>query len=171
MLGLPILCLTLVIACSDPEDCDPLPGSTPSVAAAPSDPSCSAVIVLGLYSDDQCTPGTEVLTVTLHTSESCAAWGRSTGTDTKYNSASRFQCFRDRLCYTQYVDTCACSADVAQRVEDKESFTTCQKDPTPDIWTRILSGTESCPEAPSGFQCPITESGMGNTQLLAACEG
>jgi hypothetical protein len=169
--GLSLVYLLSAGGCWSPEDCDPLPGSTPSSTANLTDPSCSAVVVIGLYPDDQCASGTEVLTVTLHTAEPCAGWSRSTGTGAQYNSASHFQCFQDRLCYTQYVESCACDAENAAHVEAKESHTTCLKDPTPGIWTRIISGTEACPEPPSGYECPRSDSGQGNTQVLAACGG
>lgn len=151
---------------SSSEQCNVLPGTSTSSSSGSMDPACSAVVVVGLYGDDQCAAGTEVLTVTFPIAEACVGWSRISGSDTVYNSASRFQCFRDRLCYTQYVHSCACSADAAQRVEDKDSRTTCAKDPTPGIWTRILSGTENCPDVPAGFACPT---GEGNPEIKAAC--
>lgn len=130
------------------------------------DPACNAVVVVGLYGDDNCTPGSEVLTISFNIAAACFGWSRVSGSDTVYNSASRFQCYRDRLCYTQYVHSCVCSSENAQKVEDKDARTTCQKDPTPGIWTKVLSGTDACPEAPAGFECPM---GDGNTELEAAC--
>lgn len=132
--------------------------SSPNAAAA-----CSSEIQLGLYGNEAC-DGEPVLVVTLPLEQPCVGWDRVV----RQNSATRFQCYRDRLCYTQYVSSGTCDAGEATRVEDKESRTTCTDDPTPNIWTKILSGTESCPEAPAGFECPISGAGMGNTEV-AAC--
>jgi hypothetical protein len=134
------------------------PSSSEGAGAA-----CSAEIRLGLFASDTC-DAEPVLIVTLALDQPCVGWDRGV----RQNSATRFQCYRDRLCYTQYVASPTCDATEATRVEDKESWTTCTKDPTPNIWTRILSGTEGCPEAPEGFACPLSGSGTGNTEV-AAC--
>ena len=125
--------------------------------------ACSAEIRLGLFGNENC-DGEPVLVVTLPLEQPCVGWDRGV----RLNSATRFQCWRDRLCYTQYVSSGTCDATEAMRVEDKESWTTCTKDPTPSIWTRILSGTEDCPEAPAGFACPLSGEGTGNPEI-AAC--
>ncbi len=125
--------------------------------------ACSTEIQLGLFANDAC-DGEPVLVVTLPLEQPCVGWDRGV----RLNSATRFQCYRDRLCYTQYVSSGTCDASEAMRVEDKESRTTCTDDPTPNIWTKILSGTEGCPEAPQGFACPISGEGTGNTEI-AAC--
>jgi hypothetical protein len=137
-------------------------GAAPSSGAG-ADAACSAEIRLGLFASDTC-DGEPVLIVTLPLEQPCVGWDRGV----RQNSATRFQCYRDRLCYTQYVASPTCDAAEATLVEDKESRTTCTKDPTPRIWTRILSGTEGCPEAPEGFACPVSEPGAANTEV-AAC--
>src|SRR5207248_3008798 len=158
-----LACLTFALATACTTDDG---AATPDVDAATvpnaptgGDPSCSAKVRIGLYKDDTCTAGAEVLVVELDVSQPCSGWSRQTGTGTREDSATRFQCYRDRVCYTQYVGNGTCSA--GQRVEDKEARTDCQKDPTPGIWTRILSGTEVCPEAPAGFACPSSSDGVG----------
>lgn len=135
---------------------DPSPSSGAGAA-------CSTEIRIGLFSNDTC-DGEPVLVVDLPLEQPCVGWDRQV----RQNSATRFQCWRDRLCYTQYVSSFTCDASEAMRVEDKESWTHCTKDPTPNIWTRILSGTEQCPEAPADFACPISGEGTGNTEV-AAC--
>jgi hypothetical protein len=127
--------------------------------------ACTAVVLVGLYDDDQCE--NLVFSYKLDISKPCSGWTRETGLDTRDNSGTRFQCFKDRLCYTQYVETYTCDAQAAQHGEDKEARTTCIKDPTPNIWTKLLGGTENCPETPSGFQCPT---GGPTSGLAAACE-
>jgi hypothetical protein len=152
----------LVAGCasSPPEACDTTAADVPA--------QCQTKVHIGLYSDDTCTAGKEVLTVVLDLTLECGQWSRSTGTGTRYDSATRFQCYRDRLCYTQYPGAQCCDAGVES--EDKESRTTCLKDPTPGIWTKILSGTESCPDAPDGFECPNHARGTVTTSVLA-CHG
>lgn len=139
-------------------------GSSTSSSPDPADgTACSAEIRLGLFGNESC-DGEPVLVVTLPLEQPCVGWDRGV----RLNSATRFQCWRDRLCYTQYVSSGTCDASEAMRIEDKESRTTCTDDPTPNIWTRILSGTEGCPEAPEGFECPISGAGGGNIEV-AAC--
>jgi len=51
----------------------------------------------------------------------------------------------------------------------------CQKDkPLPDgtsinAFSKIISGVESCPEAPAGYSCPVSDSGKGTQGTKAAC--
>ncbi|MDI1430850.1 hypothetical protein [Polyangium sorediatum] len=128
--------------------------------------ACTAKILVGLFDDDQCE--NLVFSYKVDIAEPCSGWTREVAGGTKDNSATRFQCFKDRLCYTQYVNTYTCDAQGAAMVEDKEARTTCLDDPTPGIWVKLLGGTESCPDAPSGFQCPV---GGGTPGIAAACEG
>jgi hypothetical protein len=149
-------------------------GSGPSAGAAGAGqagaggggPECSAKVKVGLYADDQCTDGSEVLIFTLDTALTCSGWTRPKGASTEDNAASRFRCYRDRLCYTQYRSTLECTTP---QKTDKESRTTCTKDDTPNIWTKILGGTEPCPEAPAGFECPRSAPNQGTEGLVAAC--
>ncbi len=126
--------------------------------------ACTAVVLVGLFSDDKCE--NQVFSHKLDIAKPCSGWTRDTGSGTRDNSATRFQCFKDRLCYTQYVETYTCDAESAAMMEDKEVRTTCIKDATPDIWIKLLGGTENCPELPSGFQCP---SGGATSGLAEAC--
>lgn len=124
---------------------------------------CTAIILIGLFADDACT--NQVFSYKLDTGQSCSGWTRETGTGSRDNSGTRFQCFKDRLCYTQYVDSYSCDASAAH-AEDKEVRTECLKDPTPGIWAKALGGTENCPDAPMGFACPT---GGATPGLAAAC--
>ena len=128
---------------------------------------CTAKVEIALYKNDQCTDPPVVI-YTLDTAQSCAGWTRETDTgEMRSNSATRFQCYQDRLCYTQYVESFTCDSGEAAMTEDKEARTNCAADPTPGIWAKILSGTEKCPAAPAGFECPM---GAGTAGLKAACE-
>lgn len=124
---------------------------------------CMATVLIGLFDDDKCT--NQVFSYKLDIGRPCSGWSRETGSGSRDNSGTRFQCFKDRLCYTQYVESYSC-ADSAARVEDKEVRTECTKDPTPDIWAKVLGGIENCPDVPMGFECPASGSTPG---LAAAC--
>jgi hypothetical protein len=128
--------------------------------------ACTAKIQIGLYDDDKCE--NQVFSYKLDIAQPCSGWTREVSAGTKDNSATRFQCFKDRICYTQYVDTYTCDSQDAAHSEDKEARTTCIKDPTPGIWAKLLGGTESCPDAPAGFQCPA---GGATSGIAAACDG
>lgn len=127
---------------------------------------CAAEVRIGVYESDDCA-GEPRMVQTLTISEACVAWSHGE----RENSATRFQCWRDRLCYTQYVASGTCDPDAAILFTDKEARTSCQKDPTPKIYTKILGGTEACPEPPPGFECPISAADAGTPGVAAACEG
>jgi hypothetical protein len=130
--------------------------------------ACTAQIVVGLYGDDACT-GEPLFTYTLDVARPCSGWSRESDTGIKTDSASRFECYRDRVCYTQYVGSETCDAAASTLITDKETRTSCLKDPTPNIWAKIESGTEGCPDAAAGFECPLSDPGDGTTGLAAAC--
>ncbi len=174
-LGTPIqvtLCfLLLPIACGAPADS----GSSAASCVAP-DPAATVVCVtaplasdsqhayqgiralVGFYPSDQCTPGTEVMKNVYDLSQTCFGWRRSTGSSTRDNSATHFQCYRDRVCYTQHTQVLTCNTTAT----DKEFRTdACIKDDAGDVWLKLLGGTESCPAAPAGFSCPRSDPGAG----------
>lgn len=132
--------------------------------------TCSAVVTLGLYGTDTCTPGTEVMLIRMNLANDCYGWTRTSSRGEVQNSATRFRCYRDRLCYTQTPTNLTCTG----RPEDKESRTDrCTLEPMGGLWTRILGGTEGCPEAPAGFQCPVSGSAGGTAGVVpaTACGG
>lgn len=132
----------------------------------PAADACAAEVAIGLFATDAC-EGEPLLTLRFPIDRPCVGWNHGE----RENSASRFQCWRDRLCYTQYVTSGTCDASEARNVVDKQSWTACTKDETPKIYTRILSGTEGCPEAPEGFECPISAPGEGTIEVAPACPG
>ncbi len=81
---------------------------------------------------------------------------------------THLQCYAERACYTQHVETAACDS---RSPTDKESRTEdCLQEPTgEDLWSRVLSGTEDCPVAPADFSCPLSTLGEG-TSGVGACE-
>lgn len=130
--------------------------------------SCGAGVVIAFYADARCEPGTEVGRRRYDTGQPCFSW-TAVGSNAQQNSATRFQCYRDRLCYTQHPGSLACGGGRA--ATDKESRTDlCLKEPAGALYSKIASGTESCPEAPEGFECPRSAAGAG-TVGVTGCTG
>lgn len=116
--------------------------------------------LVGFYPSDQCTPGTEVIKLSYDVSQTCFGWRRTASNGTRDNSATHFQCYRDRVCYTQHTRELTCDTSAT----DKEFRTdACIKDDAGDIWLKLLSGTESCPEPPPGFTCPRSNPSEGTS--------
>lgn len=140
------------------------PGSTvvcvtPQLSTDSQHPYQGVKARVGFYPTDQCTPGTEVMVVQYDLSQTCFGWRRSASNGTRDNSATHFECYRDRVCYTQHTQVLTCNGT---HVTDKEYRTdACIKDDAGDIWLKLLSGTESCPVAPAGFSCPRSNPGEG----------
>lgn len=114
--------------------------------------------LVGFYPTDQCTPGTEVMKLTYDLSQTCFGWRRQASGSTRENSATHFQCYRDRVCYTQHTQVLTCDNTPTNK---QYSTTACIKDDAGEVWLKLLSGTESCPVAPSGFACPLSEPMQG----------
>ena len=143
----------------------PTPAAPAATATAPPSGSCGARVVIAFYTGSDCSAATEVGRRTYDTAQACFAW-TAVGSNAQENSATRFQCYRDRVCYTQHPNTLDCSGALAT---DKESRTAlCLKEPQGALYSRIVSGTESCPEPPPGFACPSSTAGNG-TGGVAAC--
>jgi hypothetical protein len=112
-------------------------------------------VTVGFYANDQCEAGTEAYTITYDISQACFGWTREAGVrGTVENSASDFQCYSDRLCYTQYTQQLTCGAGHSE--QKQASVTDCLPEPMGNIWSKVLSGTEDCAVAPSDFVCPGT---------------
>lgn len=137
----------------------PVARSNPAAVTNPA-AACTAVVTLGLYGNDQCTPGTEAMLIRMNVAQDCYGWSRDSNRGVVDNSATRFQCYRDRLCYTQTPGSLTCGG----RPEDKQSRTDrCTLEPQGNLWTRVLDGTQGCPVAPAGFECPLSGGGGAGT--------
>jgi hypothetical protein len=165
------LILVATLACSSQSSVEQPAAPAAPVPATSSTPistakgSCGAQVVIAFYADSRCTAGTEVGQRRYDTAQACFSW-RAAGSAAQENSATRFQCYRDRLCYTQHADSLVCGG--ARAVTDKESRTDrCTKEPNGALYSKILSGTEACPEAPAGFNCPASAGGLGTPGVLA----
>ena len=92
------------------------------------------------------------------TAQACFAWVAS-GSNAQENSATRFQCFSDRLCYTQHPGSLDCGGALAT---DKEARTgLCLQEPAGRLYSMLQSGNEGCPAPPPGFACPLSAPGAG----------
>ena len=151
-----------------------VPVSSTDAASVNTDPAgeaasaCQAQVVIAFYSAAGCDPSTEVGRRRYDTSQTCFTW-TAAGSAAQENSATRFRCYRDRLCYTQHPDSLTCGGGMAT---DKESRTDrCTKEPAGRLYSRIISGTGSCPPAPAGFECPASSGGQGTREVLACTKG
>lgn len=150
-------------ASSSSVSCVPDPASTVVCTSEPQPddsqhPYQGVKALVGFYPTDQCTPGTEVMMLSYDLSQTCFGWRRSASNGTRDNSATHFQCYRDRVCYTQHTRAMTCNTTAT----DKEYRTdACIKDDAGDVWLKLLGGTESCPEPPPGFTCPTSNPGEG----------
>ena len=114
--------------------------------------------LVGFYPSDQCTPGTEVMKLSYDLSQTCFGWRRQAGSGTRDNSATHFQCYRDRVCYTQHTRELTCNTQPTNKEFRTDA---CIKDDAGDVWLKLLGGTESCPQAPTDFACPRSNPGEG----------
>jgi hypothetical protein len=122
-------------------------------------------VTIAFFSDAACTvqAGQRVYKA----GEDCFSW-TAQGSNAETNSASRFQCYRDRICYTQYPSTLTCTNPNPGPTDKEARVGECVKEPSGSLYSKVLSGTESCPDAPAGFSCPSSAAGAGNP-TMAAC--
>jgi hypothetical protein len=128
----------------------------PAMASMPSLGTTGAQVVIAFYQDAACTPGTEVGQRRYDTAQPCFSWFAA-GSNAQENSADHFQCFRDRLCYTQHPNSTTCEAGFATAKEARVGE--CVKEPAGRLYARVMSGTEACPPPPPGFDCPLSAPG------------
>ena len=130
----------------------PLDGNAGAGAAHASmtaEGTTGAQVTIAFYTDAACTE--QAGQRRYHTEMSCFSWVAQ-GSHAQENSASHFQCYRDRLCYTQHPNSLTCEGGFST---DKEARVgECVKEPAGRLYSKILGGTESCPAAPEGFNCP-----------------
>jgi hypothetical protein len=149
---------SILVACGggSPSATSPIPATAESPATSPVTDTTGAQVVIAFYDDAACTH--EVGRRRYDTAQACFAWVAS-GSNAQENSATRFQCFSDRLCYTQHPDSLDCAGGLAT---DKEARTgLCLKEPAGRLYSMLQSGNEGCPAPPPGFQCPLSAPGAG----------
>jgi len=164
-----LLVVAIGVACSSAVETSTAPAVSTSTSTQQAGSFCSAQVTIGFYADDRCLPGTEVGMRRYDTHQTCFSW-TAVGSNAQENSATRFQCYRDRLCYTQHPNSLTCGG--SGLATDKESRTdVCLKEPAGLLYSRILGGTDACPLAPAGFQCPASGAGLGNPGIQACTAG
>lgn len=136
-------------------------GSQSSVVSTQTSGSACEVarkIVVGVWGNGGACNGDPAFTLTVDLSYTCFGWERSlpNGT-TRWNSATNFRCYKDRVCYSQHPGSGTCKAPIG--TTDKEwRVGTCS------AGTMIMSGAENCPEAPAGG-CPLSAKQKGSQSL------
>jgi hypothetical protein len=116
--------------------------------------SGGAQVVIAFYTDAACTQ--QAGQRRYHTEMACFSWVAN-GSNAQENSASHMQCYRDRLCYTQHPNSLTCEGGFSTHKEARVGE--CVKEPAGRLYSRIVSGTEGCPEPPAGFTCPTSAPG------------
>jgi hypothetical protein len=119
------------------------------------------LVEVGVWGTGGDCDGDPSFVLTVKFEKSCFGWERSLEDgSTRWNSATNLRCHRDRVCFTQHPDAETCGAPIG--TTDKEWSTSCQ------AGTKILSGTENCPDAPSAG-CPLSDTQEGSGSL--ECDG
>lgn len=130
--------------------------------------SCTAKVLIAFYSDAGCT--TQVGMRTYDTTKDCFSW-TAQGSSAQENSATRFQCYKDRLCYTQHPNTLDCGDGGFGRTDKQAKLGVCLKEPDGALYSKLLSGTDGCPTVPAGFECPSSASMQGTDGVVACTSG
>ena len=130
--------------------------------------TCPGSVTLRFFTDADCTipvTGPEGDSRTYDLTQTCFSWaGLSSAGD---NSATNFQCYRDRVCYSQHPGTLTCDNPMASHKEARTDVCLLGTEaPTGNIYALLTGGSESCPVAPDDFECPTGSAGGAGT---AAC--
>lgn len=93
------------------------------------------------------------------------------GKSAQENSVTRFHGYRDRLCYTQHGSSLTGSDGGFGQTDQQAKLDLCRKEPDGSLCSKLRSGSESCPTAPSGFACPRSPSQQGTDGIVACTSG
>ena len=114
-------------------------------------------IEIGVWGTSGDCDGEPKLILTVDASRACFGWERTVGGgDTRWNSATNFRCYNDRLCYSQHPNSGSCEAPLG--TTDKQWLSSCS------AGAMILSGIEDCPDAPPEG-CPLSDQQEGTAGL------
>lgn len=128
--------------------------------------ACTAKVIIAFFTDASCSAANKVGQRAYDTSLDCFSW-TAQGSNAQENSATRFQCYNDRICYTQHPNTLTCTGGMGPT--DKQAKNAeCIKEPAGTLYSKLLSGNEGCPAPPPGFECPESSASMG-TDGIEAC--
>jgi hypothetical protein len=152
-------CAALAAACGGSATGSPDSGSPDAGTAG-----CGAQVLIEFFSDADCL--TKVGSRRYDTSLTCFSW-TAQGSNAQQNSATRFQCYRDRLCYTQHPTSLTCEGGSKGQTDKQARTDACLKEPDGVLYSKIAGGTEACPAAPSGFECPSSAAQSGTAGIVA----
>jgi hypothetical protein len=143
-------------------------GTTTSGSGGATGSVCGgAKVTIAFFSDAACSDANKTGQRAYDTSLDCFSW-TAQGSNAQENSATRFQCYNDRLCYTQHAGTLTCSGGSTGPTDKQAKNGVCIKEPSGTLYSLLVGGNEACPPPPAGFECPTSASEMG-TDGIEAC--
>jgi hypothetical protein len=126
---------------------------TPIKTNMPTNPDQKKIITIGFYDNKECKKTPKAIRKIYL--QDCFFWQRKTHNNSyRDNSINNLQCFKDRLCYTQYPESNNCKIAKNGIFAHKQFSTTCTKEAQGTAWAKIISGSEFCQPTPKDFQCP-----------------
>ena len=143
-------------------------GSGGATGAGSATGACGgAKVTIAFFTDAACSADSKVGQRSYDTSLECFSW-TAQGSHAEDNSATRFQCYKDRLCYTQHAATLTCTDGSTIGPTDKQAKNAeCIKEPAGTLYSMIVGGNEGCPAPPPGFECPESAAEMGTNGVVA----
>jgi hypothetical protein len=118
----------------------------------------SRTVEVGIWGNGGDCSGDPAFILEVPLTQACFGWERSLENgETRWNSATRFQCYQDRVCYSQHPDSDTCEAPLG--TTDKEWRSECS------AGTKLLSGTDDCPPAP-GEGCSLSDKQVGTEGVM-----
>lgn len=127
---------------------------------------CGAKVIVAFFSEADCDADSQKGQRAYDTAMDCFSW-TAMGSNAGENSATRFQCYDDRLCYTQHPNSMTCGDGGFGATDKQAKNGECLKEPDGMLYSRIVGGNEGCPAAPPGFECPSSAAKMGTDGVLA----
>jgi hypothetical protein len=140
--------------------CDAGESASSVVSTETSGMACEVARTLevGVWGNGGSCDGEPAFVLSVDLSHTCFGWERSLSDGTtRWNSATNFRCYQERVCYTQHPASGTCDAPIG--TTDKQWMAgTCVDG------AMILSGSEGCPEGPAEG-CPLSEKQLGSSEL------
>ena len=127
---------------------------------------CGAKVIIAFYTDADCNAGSQKGQRAYNTAMDCFSWSAN-GSNATENSATRFQCYSDRLCYTQHPNSLTCEDGGFGATDKQAKNGECVKEPEGMLYSQIVGGNEGCPAPPPGFECPTSAAKMGTDGVVA----
>jgi hypothetical protein len=152
-------------ACGD-DDAEDGSGAGTTTGGSGENECDGAKVTIAFFSDAACSDANKVGQRSYDTSLECFSW-TADGSNAEDNSATRFQCYSDRICYTQHAGTLTCEGGTVGPTDKQAKNAECIKEPAGTLYSKIVGGNEACPAPPAGFECPESAAQMGTDGLVA----